>query len=337
MVLGIDGRGLTGTRRGVARYASALLEALRAAHPEDRYVVLEPGAAGTSRAAAVSAGLLGRPRVDALLGRVDAVWAPAPRPLAVGPRTGLVLSVHDRSWEQRPGDFTPYERLWHGVARPRRLARRADVLLFDTAAVRDDVVPAWGLDPARARLAAPGVEPPAPAGPAPARPFFLWVGALEPRKAPEVLAVAFAAARAAGLSSELVVVGEGRMADVLDGPGVRRLGRVDDEALAALLPHARALVAPSHGEGYGLTPLEALAHGTPAIVSDLPVFAETLGGAALRVPAGDPRALAAALLRLEREPGLRAELAAAAPPRPEWEDAAAVLHRALHDAAEARR
>jgi glycosyltransferase involved in cell wall biosynthesis len=43
-------------------------------------------------------------------------------------------------------------------------------------------------------------------------------------------------------------------------------------------------------------------------VADLPVFAETLGDGALRVPPGDADALADALLRLEREPGLRERL-----------------------------
>lgn len=341
MLLAIDGRGLAGARRGVARYASSLLEALREAHPEDEYRVLEPGAPGTSRGAAVRMAVTGRPHLEELVGGADAVWAPAPRPLAVGPRTGLVLTVHDRSWEERPGDFTAYERAWHRVARPRALAARADRVLFDSAAVRDDVVPAWGLDPARTRLAPPGVAapPPGPPPPLPAgitEPFLLWVGALEPRKAPGVLAAAFARARSQGLQAELVVVGAGRDAGVLAGPGVRALGAVDDEVLHALLPRALALVAPSRGEGYGLGPLEALAHGTPAVVSDLPVFAETLGGAALRVPVGDPAALARALLRLEREPGLRAALAAAAPPRPSWAAAAGVLHTALHEAAAAR-
>ncbi len=340
MVFAIDGRGLAGAGRGVARYAGKLLDALQELHPEDEYRLLAPGAPGTRRSDAVRMALLGRPRLETLVGGADAVWAPAPRPLAVGPRTGLVLTVHDRSWEERPGDFTPYERLWHRVARPRALVRRADRLLFDTATVRDDVVAAWGLDPSRARLAAPGVaapdDAPQPLPPGITAPFLLWVGALEPRKRPDLLAAAFRSARASGLQAELVVVGEGREAPALTGPGIHALGRVDDAVLGALLPRALALVAPSRGEGYGLTPLEALAHGTPAVVSDLPVFRETLGGGALRVSPEEPAALAAALLRLEREPGLRAALVAAAPPRPTWEAAAEVLHTALHEAAGAR-
>ena len=147
---------------------------------------------------------------------------------------------------------------------------------------------------------------------------------------------AWTAARRAGLRAELVAVGRGREAAALQRPGVRRLGRVDDATLAGLLARAVALVAPSRREGYGLVPLEALAYGTPAVVAELPVWAETLGAAALRVPVDDTGALAAALLRLEAEPGLRAQLVAAAPPRPTWAAAAQILHGALHEAARAR-
>ena len=81
--------------------------------------------------------------------------------------------------------------------------------------------------------------------------------------------------------------------------------------LEALYAGALALACVSRDEGFGFTPVEALARGTPAVVADLPVFAETLGEGALRVPPGDAEALADALLRLEREPGLRERLVAA--------------------------
>jgi glycosyltransferase involved in cell wall biosynthesis len=87
---------------------------------------------------------------------------------------------------------------------------------------------------------------------------------------------------------------------------------------------------PSWLEGFGLPPLEALARGTPAIVSDLPVFEETLGAAALRFAPGDAAALADALLRVGRE---RERLLAAAPPLPRWQDAAGTLHAVLEQAA----
>jgi glycosyltransferase involved in cell wall biosynthesis len=142
-----------------------------------------------------------------------------------------------------------------------------------------------------------------------ARAYLLVVGALEPRKAPELIAGAFARARAAGLDADLVFAGAGRLAGRLrDRPGVHVLGAVPPATLGALLRGALAVVSASWIEGFGLTPLEALAAGVPPIVSDLPVYRETLATGALRFPPGDGAALADALLRVANEPGLRGQL-----------------------------
>ena len=77
---------------------------------------------------------------------VDVVWAPAPAPLAVG-ATPFVLTVHDRSWEERPQDFTRYERPgtrpparggWPGGPRGCCATRRS---------VRGELIREWGLEP----------------------------------------------------------------------------------------------------------------------------------------------------------------------------------------------
>jgi glycosyltransferase involved in cell wall biosynthesis len=93
---------------------------------------------------------------------------------------------------------------------------------------------------------------------------------------------------------------------------VQVLGHVSDDALDALYRGALALVVPSLLEGYGLPLREALARGVPAVVSDLPSFGEELSPAVLRVPPGDVDALAAALVRIGSDEGLRDRLAAAA-------------------------
>jgi glycosyltransferase involved in cell wall biosynthesis len=357
--VGIDGRSLVGGgARGVAHYTGALLRELAVAFPEDEWRVLlprgsaaeplPPGLAAVrhplpGRVLFGAAALTGRPRLDRLLGGdCDVVWAPAPAPLALGRHTPFVLTVHDRSWEQRPGDFTAYERAWHRLARPRRLAARARMVVCDAEAVRVDLIDAWGLAPAEVRTVrlAPAGEP-TPSGPRgrelagwaadsfaddepedrdlrpPAarsgtRPYFLFVGALEPRKAPDLLVEAFSRARRRGLDAELVLAGEGRLAPELAAPGVTVLGRVSAERLRELYVGAIALVLPSWLEGFGLTPVEALAHGTPAIVSDLPVLREVLGDdGALYVPPGDVERLARALLDLAGDDELRARLVTA--------------------------
>jgi glycosyltransferase involved in cell wall biosynthesis len=284
-------------------------------------------------------------RLDRLVGPVDVIFAPAPAPLRPG-AAPFVITVHDRSWEVRPEDFTRYERAWHRLARPRALARRAAAVLCDASAIRDELLIEWKLPPHRVHaipLAARSLRPPSsPAVSAPgtsssaaAAPYFLFVGALEPRKAPDVLADALLRARSRGLDAELVIAGSGRLDP--RGPGIRRLGQVDD--LGTLYAGALAVVLPSWLEGFGLPPVEGLVAGAPAIVSDLPVFREVLGDGALFVPPGDVEALADALLAVASDAELRARLLAAGRARIaplSWAETARRTRAVLAGAAERR-
>jgi len=359
MRVGVDARALAG-QRGVTRYLRELLAALAREHPGDEWRLFVPGRAELSfglapnidvrryplpgRAVFGAAALTGRPRLDRLLGgagAIDLVWAPTIAPLALSPGVPLVLTVQDLSFELRPGDFTPYERVWHRLARPQALARRAGAVIVLAPPTRHQLIERWGVDAARVHVVAPGVHasgsgvasPPPVAGS-----YLLAVGALEPRKDPARLLRAFARARAQGLRATLAFAGEGRLAGELTGDGVRLLGPVSDAELDALYRGALALVVPSLLEGYGLPLREALARGTPAVVSDLPVFGHELDAAVIRVAPGDEGELAAALLRLEREPGLRAQLATAAAPAVaglSWTEAARRTRAVLAEVAKA--
>ena len=333
----------------MAHYTSALLGALARGFPQDRFAAFVPGAEpvaapegvelvrhrAPSRALFGAAALTGRPRLDRLLGGdVDVVWIPAPAPVAVSPSVPYVLTVHDLSWLERPRDFTPYERAWHRAGRLERLARRAALVVADAEATRSAILDRWALDPARVRVVHPGVtaHPPGPAPPGlPAR-YVLAVGAAEPRKAPDVLVAAWRRAREHGLDADLVFAGGGRLAPSLAGDGVHVAGRVD--SLGGLYAGAVALAMPSRLEGFGFPPLEAALAGTPSVVSDLPVFRETLGDdGALFVGVDDAEALAGALLRVGADDGSIAARAREAAERFTWERAADGLHAVLAEAA----
>jgi glycosyltransferase involved in cell wall biosynthesis len=332
MLVGVDARALA-ARRGVARFTRRMVEALaaldgvgvRALVPGRGPVDPVPGVelrrtALPSRALHLAGAVAGFPRVDTLLGDdVDVTWLPAPAPVAVG--DPYVLTVHDLSWEDRPGDFTAYERLWHRAARPPAIARRARAVVCDAPSVAEQIRERWGVN---AWVIEPGIDaPPAGVVPREGRPYFLYVGALEPRKGLDVLADAWARAGLAP-DTELLIAGEGRAPAP---PGARVLGHVDDAELHALYAGALAVVLPSRLEGFGLTPREAAAHGTPSIVSDLPTL--RLPGT-LRVPPGDAEALAEALRAL---PAQRARLVAELPERRTWADAALELRAVLEGAA----
>jgi len=91
---------------------------------------------------------------------------------------------------------------------------------------------------------------------------------------------------------------------------VRFLGRVATEELLWLYNAARVLVAPSFYEGFGLTPLEAMACGTPVVVSDVSSLPEIVTDAGLTAPPDDPEAIAAAIWRLLNDTALWNSLAA---------------------------
>jgi glycosyltransferase involved in cell wall biosynthesis len=329
MRVGVDARALL-AGRGVERYTRGMLAALADGFPDDEWVAFVPGRVRVApvapgvrivrhrlggRALFGAAAIVRRPTLAALVGGADVLWLPAPAPVARGAR--YVLSIHDRSWELRPSDFTPYERAWHRLARPRTLAREAAAVTAVSHAVAADLASAWGV---RAHVVSPGVTAPT-AEPRRGR-YLLFVGPREPRKAPDVLDAAYSRARARGLDAELVVVGNGA-------------ARIDDRELASLYAGALAVVQPSFLEGFGLPPLEAAAHGTPAVVSALDCFAETLGDAALRVPPGDADALAEAMLQIAGDEALRARLGAAARERAAaytWERSANALHALLAEA-----
>lgn len=74
---------------------------------------------------------------------------------------------------------------------------------------------------------------------------------------------------------------------------------VEEQHLPPLLRGAFCLVQPSLIEGYGYPPLEAMACGTPAIISSIPVLVETTGNCALSAPPDDPVAWRDALRSLE--------------------------------------
>jgi glycosyltransferase involved in cell wall biosynthesis len=338
MRVGVDARHLP-EGRGVARYLQRTLRELAAAFPDDEWLALVPGRAPVAPLPGVQlvrprtpgrvlfglGAAAGRPSLERLLGgRLDAVWLPAPAPVGLDGSAPYVLTVHDLSFEQRPGDYTAYERLWHRAARLRRLALGAARIVAVSGPTREAVIERWGVPAQRVVVVAPGAGAAGESAvgevegrrfePGDGRrrpPYLLFVGALEPRKAPELLAGAYARARAGGLEAELWLAGAGRLAERLRGrPGVRLLGPVDGPRLDALYRDALAVVLPSWIEGFGLPPLEALARGVPAVVADLPVYEETLGAGALRFPAGDGPALADALLRVARDGALRARLVA---------------------------
>jgi glycosyltransferase involved in cell wall biosynthesis len=69
----------------------------------------------------------------------------------------------------------------------------------------------------------------------------------------------------------------------------------DDATVTRAYHEAAVAVCPSRFEGFGLTPIEAVASGVPVVASDIPPHREFVGGAARLVPPDDVPALTAAI------------------------------------------
>jgi glycosyltransferase involved in cell wall biosynthesis len=158
---------------------------------------------------------------------------------------------------------------------------------------------------------AAGPEPPPP----PPAPRLAAVGRLIPIKGLEILldAVGRARAQLPGLMLEIAGAGplEAELRRVAP-EGVTFLGRVD--RVAEVYERNAVVVVPSRGEGFGMVALEAAERGRAAIVSDVGGLPEIVahGETGLVVPAGDPDALAAAIVDLLQDPAAVRAFGAAA-------------------------
>lgn len=359
MNVGIDIRSVSATGRGVDRYTNSLLGELTKLNANwtllrtgRRPYVLPSEFHGhlkhlriPNRALNVALMTARRPRLDRLAELPEVFFAPNLGFLPVSDRTPLVLTVHDLSFVTHPELYSTRERWWHRLVGVRRLYQRADRLIAVSGQTKHELID-FGVPAEKIRVVHSGVESLSPASMEEItrvrqrynlpENYVVFLGALEPRKNLPFLLEGFRQARAAGLRSELVLAGAGEAVNV---EGVRALGYIDAADKAPLLTGATALTLVSHHEGFGFPPLEALACGTPAIVSDLPVFAETLGDAAVRVSLDTPDRLAESLVYLEGNESARRELVRkgrSALNRLTWQRAAAETYEVLDEARHAR-
>ena len=136
--------------------------------------------------------------------------------------------------------------------------------------------------------------------------FVLTVGRLNARKNLGATIDAALASGLVGRERPLIVVGsaDGRRSALgadahraIEQGWVRFAGFVSEARLRWYYRNASLFVFLSLGEGFGMPPVEAAYFGAPTLVSDLPVFRETLGGHARFVDPADRDAVAAAIAR----------------------------------------
>jgi glycosyltransferase involved in cell wall biosynthesis len=240
-------------------------------------------------------------------------------------RLPFVVTVYDLTFRRYPEHLPASRRLYlrYLTALSCRHAQRVIAISQSTA---NDLVNLLGVSPAKIDLAIPGVDQsfrplPKPEVEAwrqarglPAK-FLLFLGTHEPRKNLAMLVEAYSRIPPAQRIPLVLAGGKGWMNQALEtalaAPAlagwVQQPGFLPDSDLVWWYNAAQALVYPSLFEGWGLPITEALACGTPALVSDISSLPEAVGDTGLRLPPHDADAWASAMLQASSDDAWRAE------------------------------
>lgn len=360
MHVGIDGRELSGHVTGVGRFLQRLLREwtlspsgrghrysiyspnARTALPPDfpGEVVLVPGAGGSRWEQQSLAAAIRRDRPDVL-------FAPGySAPLLAG--IPFVVVIHDISFIAHPEWFGRREGTRRRLLARWSAARAARVLTVSKFS-RDEIVRHLGLPADRIQVVHHGMDVHRAATAQPRDEIVLFVGSIFNRRHVPLLLDAFARLAVKRPGARLELVGNDRThppqqiaALVSASPVADRIRLrpwVSDEDLDALYERAAVFAFLSEYEGFGLTPLEALAAGVPSVVLDTPVAREVLGDAAVVVSQTHADTVADAIgLLLDPAGEERRRVLKAAPAvldRYRWSTAAESVLASLEEAARA--
>ena len=339
MRIGIDTRLVYYTRAGIGEYTLRLVQALAMTYAEDRFILLQDRRNPQP--------LIEAPNVDVVTSLIpshhraeqlllpfavnglpiDVFHSPdfIPPLRARGPS---VITIHDLAFLIYPHFLTKEGARYYGQID--RAVRHADQIIAVSESTKRDLIKRLGAPEDKISViyeaAAPCFQPEdrtealrhvcvrydLP------EEFILFVSTIEPRK--NVIGLLRAYRRLRDdykLMPALVLAGSPGwlyrdVFEAVDRLDLRShcffLGRVRSHDLLHLYNAARCLVHPAFYEGFGLTPLEAMACGTPVIVSNVSSLPEVVGDAALLVNPEQDEEITVALWRVLTDAALREQL-----------------------------
>lgn len=242
----------------------------------------------------------------------------------------VVNTVHDLGFEHFPDYYSTIERLYQrlGLWQATQVSTQ---LIAVSESTKQDIVRFTQYPAEKIHVIHHGVDTeqffPAISTDVPPKkiqqslPYFYYIGRLEAKKNIVRLLQAYRSLREKhDVPHKLILAGKPGQHGYDDiettlnqlPPAIRKdvhmLGYVSDHDHAIWLKFAEALVFPSGFEGFGLPALEAMASGTPTIVSRNSSLPEIVGNAGLLVNETKADAIAMAMHRISTDPVLRKQL-----------------------------
>ena len=284
-----------------------------------------------NRAIFYSSRFFNSPKMDKLLGGIDVFFSPHFFISALSSGVKRVTTFHDLSFEHFPEFFTRQQRFWHKFGmNPSWQARFSDRIIAVSESTKIDLIKYYSIDPANIEVVYSGVSPEIKKpsqeklesfrrkNKLPGK-FILFLGKLEPRKNVVGLMRAFNILKSAGIYDDLhlVIAGlrgwlcENIFREAAKSPYRRQIifkDYISDDERPFYYGLASVFVYPSFFEGFGFPPLEAMACGTPVVVSHNSSLPEVAGDAGLLIDPYNVSDIAAAIKSLLEDRHLRDNL-----------------------------
>ena len=254
------------------------------------------------------------PKIDKMIGGADLYFMPNIIFGSVSKKIKLIVTMHDLSFEKYPETFSLKKRLWHAFVSPKKICRRADLIIAVSESTKSDLAINYGIDSLKLAAIKSGLSgdfkvisrndqklleikekynlP---------YKFILYLGTVEPRKNIIGIIRAYNQLRKindAGLNKyKLVIAGTSgwknkKIFDEINkstfASDIFLPGFIEDEDKPYAYNLASLFVSPSFFEGFGFPPLEAMASGVPVIVSNNSSLPEIVGNAGILIDPDKP-------------------------------------------------
>lgn len=247
------------------------------------------------------------PKIDRLLG-CDLFFMPTINFISLSDRCRKIITVHDLSFLKHGEFFSCKRKFWHYLINVKKLLHQFEKIVAVSASTKRDLIELCGIAPEKISVIYSGLSPEyRPISKDDSRllevkkkynlpdKFIFHLGTIEPRKnlIGVVRAYDYLIANTLELADYKLIIAGGSgwknkaiyeaINSVERSSNIRHIGFMDKEDKVYVYNLASVFVYPSHYEGFGFPPLEAMASGTPVITSSVSSLPEIAGRGAVLV------------------------------------------------------